>query len=225
MVRRYSPSMNTPENEKVAGRAVGILYITGTVLGMVSVALTSPVTGASEVLDAASTHHAALTGGAFAILGMAISLALIPVFAFPILNRVSPTLARAHALLRGVVEFGSYLPVVAVFLILASLGAHGGSESLAKTLVDQEGLSAMIAVGFLGGATVFYTALWRGRLVPRWIAGWGLVGVLPYAIATILTALEVTGSTSPLAVALQAPLGVQEMVLAVWLVVRGFAKR
>ena len=114
--------METERSTKGPGRVVGVLYIVGTALGIVSVALLSPVTGADDVVSAASTHGTALTSGAFAILGMAISLALIPVFAFPVLSRISATLARAHALLRGVVEFGAYLPIVASLLILENLG-------------------------------------------------------------------------------------------------------
>ena len=86
-------------------------------------------------------------------------------------------------------------------------------------------LSGVVAVGFLGGATAFYIALWRGRLVPRWISGWGLVAVAPYLIGSVLTLFGVVDSMASLNVALLAPLGVQEMVLAVWLIVRGFATR
>lgn len=210
---------------KGPGRAVGGLYIAGTALGIASVALISPVTGADDVVSAASMHATALTCGALAILGMAIVLALIPVFAFPVLNRVSPTLARAHALLRGVVEFGSYLPMVASLLILVNLGKYGGDEALAKALVNHDLLSGAVAVGFLGGAAAFYAALWRGRLVPRWISGWGLVAVAPYLIGSALTLFGVVDSMASVSVALLAPLGVQEMVLAVWLIVRGFATR
>lgn len=217
--------MESTELDKRAGRIVGALYVTGTALGILSVALTSPVTGADNVIEAAADHGTSLTAGALAILGMAVSLALIPVFAFPVLSRVSATLARAHALLRGVVEFGSYLPVIASLLLVTSLGTYGGDESLAKSLVDHEALTSMTAVGFLGGATVFYIALWRGRLVPRWISGWGLVAVAPYLVGSTLTLFGVVDSMASVNVALLAPLGVQEMVLAVWLIVRGFATR
>lgn len=211
--------------EKRAGRIVGVLYVTGTALGILSVALTSPVTGADDVIDAAADHGTSLTAGALAILGMAVALALIPVFAFPVLSRVSATLARAHALLRGVVEFGSYLPVIAGLLLVANLGTYGGEESLAQSLVHHDALTSMTAVGFLGGATAFYIALWRGRLVPRWISCWGLVAVAPYLVGSTLTLFGVVDSMASVNVALLAPLGVQEMVLAVWLIVRGFTTR
>jgi hypothetical protein len=217
--------MEDTRSDKSAGRIVGVLYVTGTALGILSVALTTPVTGADNVIDAAVDHSTSLTAGALAILGMAVALALIPVIAFPVLSRVSAALARAHALLRGVVEFGSYLPVIAGLLLVANLGAYGGEESLAKSLVHQDALTSMTAVGFLGGATVFYIALWRGRLVPRWISGWGLVAVAPYLIGSTLTLFGAVDSMASVNVALLAPLGVQEMVLAVWLIVRGFASR
>ncbi len=217
--------METSISPKNAGRTVGILYVIGTTLGIASAALVAPVTGADDVVASASRHGTALTAGAFAILGMAVALALIPVFAYPVLSLVSKTLARAHALLRGVVEFGAYLPLVASLLLLANLGEYGGDEALGKTLANQEGLTGVVAAGFLAGATVFYTALWRGRLVPRWISGWGLIATLPYLVATVLTVLGVVESSAPTAMGLFAPMGLQEMVLAVWLIARGFATR
>ena len=86
-------------------------------------------------------------------------------------------------------------------------------------------IATLLIVANLGGATVFYIALWRGRLAPRWISGWGLVAVAPHLVGSTLTLFGVVESTASGNVALLAPLGVQEMVLTVWLMVRGFATR
>lgn len=217
--------METLLSPRSAGRIVGALYLTGTTLGIASAALIATVTTADDVIASAARHGTSLVGGAFAILGMGVALALIPVFAFPVLGRVSKTMAMSYVLLRGVVEFGAYLPIVAGLLLLANLGEQGGDEALGKALANQDGLSGVVAIGFLAGAAVFYLAMWRGRLVPRWISGWGIVATLPYLVATALTVLGVVSSSSSTAVALYAPLGVQELALAVWLIMRGFATR
>ena len=69
---------------------------------------------------------------------------------------------------------------------------------------------------FVIGAAMFYWVLYRARLVPRWISIWGLAAVPLYAGAAFarMAGLELGW--------LMIPLGIQEMVLAVWLIAKGF---
>jgi hypothetical protein len=75
---------------------------------------------------------------------------------------------------------------------------------------------------FLIGAVMFYTVLYQSKLVPRWLSGWGLLAIVPYLAAAILAIFGVIDSLSTSYALLDAPLGVQEMVLAIWLIVKGF---
>ena len=57
--------------------------------------------------------------------------------------------------------------------------------------------------------------------MPRWLSGWGLAGTILISLATLLslfTQKPVTGYAL-----LILPIAAQEIVLAVWLIVRGFA--
>jgi len=83
----------------------------------------------------------------------------------------------------------------------------------------------------LGSMTLNYV-LYRSKLVPRWLSAWGFIGA---ALAFIYGLLGIFGVgmgfdfgndilfmlASPYAL-LGVPIHVQEMVLAVWLVVKGF---
>jgi hypothetical protein len=74
----------------------------------------------------------------------------------------------------------------------------------------------LLAIPFILGAVMFYWLLYQSRLVPRWLSTWGLVGAALYIVAPL-------GSMFGLSLGvLMAPLGLQEMVLAVWLIARGF---
>jgi hypothetical protein len=54
------------------------------------------------------------------------------------------------------------------------------------------------------------------RLVPRWLSTWGLVGAALYIVPPL-------GSMFGLSLGvLMAPLALQEMVMAVWLIAKGF---
>ena len=69
---------------------------------------------------------------------------------------------------------------------------------------------------------MYYYVFYRSRLIPRWLSGWGLVGTTLGAFAGLLVLFRVTGYMSTAQVVLNIPIGVNEMVLAIWLLVRGF---
>ena len=211
---------------KTIGRAVGVLYILGTVFGIVSAAVTSSVSGSGDPLGAATANQTEMGLGALLILAMASVLAMIPVVAYPILSKVNKLLARGYFLFRSVLEAATYLMTVVGWLLLVSLSASTDVPSVwGETLFDLEGAAVAGTIAFLAGAAMFYFILYRGRLVPRWLSIWGLVAILPYLVPVFLglfTDVDVS-TTSTTTVLLDLPLGLQEMVLAVWLIVKGFA--
>lgn len=211
---------------KSIGRAVGILYILGTVFGIVSAAITSSVSGSSDPLGAAATNQSQMAIGALLILAMASVLAMIPVVAYPILSQVDRMLARGYFLFRSVFEAVTYLMTVVGWLLLVSLSASSNLPSVwGESLFDLSGVAVAGTIAFLIGAAMFYTILYRGRLVPRWLSIWGLLAIVPYLVPVFLglfTDVDIS-TTSTTTVLLDLPLGLQEMVLAVWLIVKGFA--
>ncbi len=69
---------------------------------------------------------------------------------------------------------------------------------------------------------MFYLLLCRSRIVPRWITVWGLAAIPFYVAAFLLAMYSVIGANSTQQTLLVIPLGVQEMVLGVWMIARGF---
>ncbi len=211
---------------KSIGRAVGVLYILGTVFGISSAALTSSISGSSDVLGAVASHETELALGAVLVLAMAMVLAMIPVVAYPILSKVDILLARGYFLFRSVLEVAALLMTAVAWLLLIPLSR---STEIARvwgdTLFDLKGAATVGTIAFLIGAAMFYIILYRARLVPRWLSAWGLVAIVPYLVPVFLglfSDVDVS-TTSTTTVLLDIPLGLQEMVLAVWLIVKGFA--
>jgi hypothetical protein len=77
-------------------------------------------------------------------------------------------------------------------------------------------------LAFYLGAGMYYYAFYRSRVLARWLTEWGLLGVALGAVAGIIVLFRITGVMSPLQIALNIPIGVNELVLAVWLIVKGF---
>jgi hypothetical protein len=78
-------------------------------------------------------------------------------------------------------------------------------------------------IAFCLGASMYYVVFYRTRLIPRWLAIWGLIALVMLLSAVLITLFDgepfaVSGNLILLAL----PIAVQEMVLAVWLIVKGF---
>jgi hypothetical protein len=211
---------------KLIGRTVGVLYILGTVFGVLSATVTSSVSGSSDPLAAAASSQTELAIGALLILAMAATLAMIPVVAYPVLSQVNRLLARGYFLFRSVLESVTYLMTVVGWLLLVSVSASTDVPSAwGEALFDLEGAAVAGPLYFLTGAGMFYFMLYRARLVPRWLSIWGLVAILPSLVSVFLVLFsDVDVSTNSfMTVLLDLPIGLQEIVLAVWLIVKGFA--
>ncbi len=216
---------------RAAAMTAGILYITGTVAGVLSVVVSSPVRDARDPLAYAVEHSGAMVTTGGLVLVMALSLAFIPVVLFPVLRPLDEVLAVGYLIVRGAIETACYVVVVIGWLLLAPIGeamaAGGGTASPAgvrvgNLVIDASGADAVTALVFCLGGAMFYVLLYRSRIAPRWISAWGLVAIPFYVASFLLPLYGVFDVDTPPQVLMYLPLAVQEMILAVWMIVRGF---
>jgi len=231
-VQGDSRSGNSVREHRAAATTAGILYIIGTVAGSLSkVVATFPVRNADDPLAYAANHSGTVATGALLVLVMGLSLAMVAVVLFPVLRQVDEVLATGYLIIRGAVETTTYVIIAIAFLILAPLAetmaAGRGTASpagvrIGTLVIDSDGASVILSLVFCLGAALFYVLLFRSRIVPRWITVWGLVGIPLYVAAYLLAMYGVVGINSSEVNLLCLPLAVQEMVLAVWMIARGF---
>ena len=65
----------------------------------------------------------------------------------------------------------------------------------------------------------------KTRLIPRWLALWGFIGAILYFAAPVLNMFDPQHPALSLGVKwgnLMAPLAIQEMVFALWMIIKGF---
>ncbi len=227
-----SRSGNSLREHRAAATTAGILYIVGTVTGILSKAITYfPVHNADDPLAYAADHSSTVATGALLVLVMGLSLAFVPVVLFPVLRRVDEVLATGYLIIRGAVETAAYVIIAIAWLLLVPLAetmsAGPGTASpagarLGTLVIDSDGASVIMSLVFCLGGALFYVLLFRSRIVPRWIASWGFVGIALYVTAYLLAMYGVVGINSSEVNLLCLPLAVQEMVLAVWMIARGF---
>ncbi len=209
----------------------GALYIIGTVAGILSLALSQPLRDARDPLAGAATNAGQVTIAALLVLLMALSLAMVPVVLYPVLKRHSQVLALGYVVFRGALETLAGFMTPVAWLLLVAMGrsyvqsgaaASSGFQAAGALLLKEGEGSPFLGIVFCLGAAMFYAVLYRSRLVPRWITVWGLAALVPYLAAEFLAVFALPDPVSSTATLLYLPLAVQEMVLAVWLIAKGF---
>ena len=209
---------------------VGVLYIVGTVSGVLSLLFTGPVRKAQDLLIGVAAGGTPIILGALAVLAMGLALAMIPMMMFPILKKQNEVLALGYVVFRGGLETAAYLATALGWLLLLPLsqayrvGAPDAASlrAIGALLLDAKEIGSIGTIVFCLGASMFYFLLYRSRLVPRWLSAWGLLAVIPYLAGGVLSLAHLLDPMSMITTVLDVPLAVQEMVLAVWLIAKGF---
>jgi hypothetical protein len=214
-----APGRPGMSGDRKAAVWIGVLYIIGTVGMVLSVVVTNAVLSGPAYLAQVATQPNQVAVGALLLLLAGFALALVPVVFWPVGKRYNETLAMGYVVFRGALESVIYIVSVLCWLLLIALSTEPDAGPLASFVRTTETViwDQLIAIPFVLGALMFYVLLYQSRLVPRWLSTWGLVGAALYIVAPL-------GSMFGLSLGvLMAPLAVQEMVLAVWLIAKGFS--
>ena len=210
---------------------VGVLFIAATVAGILSLVGTGPIHAPDYLINVSANGNQIIIGALFSLI-MAVSVAGIGVMMFPILKKQNEALALGYVGAR-IVEAVMFIATVISWLLLLILsqeyvkaGAPDASyfQTLGTLLLAVSNWIGHVIVDtavFSLGALIFYYLLYQSKLIPRWLSVWGLIGATLLLAAGLLAAFGVD-PLSPILVILNLPNAVMEMVLAIWLIVKGF---
>ncbi len=213
-------------------RIVGVLFIIGTVAGVMSVVFTGSIFDAANFPANVAGDANQLVISALLVLLMGFALAMVPVVLFPVLRRYDETLAFGYVIFRGALEPLGPLSTVLCWFLLITLSQAAGSldgrtlQFWGAFIKDAANwISLVVSVVFGLGSLMLNAVFFRSRLIPRWLSGWGLLGALLYVAANVAGMFDPLHPTLSLEAglgSLMAPTALQEMVMAVWLIVKGF---
>ena len=220
-------------NPRKAARIAGVLFIVATAAPI----LTAPFLGflgggiigepVPDYLALASSNERQVLIGMFIELIWALAVVGIPVALFPILKRHDEALALGFHSLRFT-EAVSVVVHSLILLILLTLSQEflmaGAPEASHFLTLGTLLLAAREWVFNIGSGLIWSLSalllnyiLYRSRLVPRWLSGWGLIGAV-LSFSTYFSGFFSIHLTDWLF----APIAVQEMAFAVWLIAKGF---
>ena len=217
-------------NRKTA-RIVGVLFIIGTVAGILSVVFSGSILDAPDYLIKVSANESQVIIGALFVLIMAFACTGIAIWLYPVIRKHNEALALGSVGFRliegvfhlvGVIGLLSLLTLSQEYVKAGAPDASYFQTSGTLLLAARDWAGVLGSFAFILGALMYYYVFYQSKLIPRWLSVWGLIGV-PFWIAEIL--LSMFGFVDPFSttvILLDLPIAVNEMVLAVWLIVKGF---
>ncbi|GAA4915736.1 hypothetical protein HD597_010822 [Nonomuraea thailandensis] len=205
-------------------RLAGALLIAGMLAGVLSVV---PALEEPDYLALIPAHESQFILGAIAQFVMIPAYVGFALCLYPALRAESAALAPGFLGFRLIAATFHLAGVIILplFLVLGQehASAAPGVETLGELLRTARDLvnhvALILALGL--GDLLLFRILHRSRLVPRWLSAWGLLGTGAAMTASFLVLSQVTGVVTPLYLTMNAPLALQTLVLAVWLMTRG----
>lgn len=212
-------------NKKTA-RIVGLLFLLATATYMTGSMLIDTIVNAPDYLMNVYPNRVQIISGVLLQFVDAVAVVGIGVVMFPLLKRYNETIAVGYVATR-ILEF--------VFLIIGGIGSLllitlSGEmreadavdavqyQALGELLQTQIFLGYQIAMLTLGlGSVLACYLLYTSKLIPQTMSILGLIG---YAALSIGAVLELFGFEVGLMLAI--PGGLFELILPLWLIVKGF---
>ncbi len=210
----------------IASTIVGVLFITALVSSMLSGVFLGSIDDPDYLTAVSENGNKVLIGVLFQLI-LTVSVVAIPIMMFPILREHNEILALGYICARIFEGFFDAVMAISQLLLLTLsqefLKAGAPDASHFKTLgalllATRDWTSVVENIPYGLGALIFNYALYQSELIPRWLSVWGLIGAILMLAMGVLRMFSDSDSVIFLAI----PIILNELVLAVRLIVRGF---
>ncbi|MEK3884370.1 DUF4386 domain-containing protein [Paenibacillus sp. PL2-23] len=223
------------DRDRMNGILLGLLYIVAAAASIIAVVLYEPLLSEQWYRTAIQEGDTKVLIGIGHEMLLVLSAVGTAVMLFPYVRRWNEHLALGYLCFRLLEAVFIAIGVVSLFGLLQlsfyyEANGPGVEEQLRAAGVLLQGFhqwTAMLGPNFmLGVNTLLYSyLLLRTGLVPRPLA---IFGMLTAVMVFVAGMLEMFGVMEPMSAAkglIALPVGVYELSLAVWLIVRGFARK
>jgi hypothetical protein len=213
---------------KQSSRIAGILIILGVIIGILSIV--PSVESENFLAEIFPNKNQVLMGGVFQffLIPLYIGFALV---LYPILKHHNTVLSIGFIGFRfmagtfqlmGVILLPIFVLLSQKYTIANPLDIHiyesiGTVLRLFRDLMNH--LGVILATGL--GNILLYLILYREKLIPGWLSIWGFLGNILIMVAGFFLIFQCIEVVSPEYMLLSIPLVFQEIILALWLIVKG----
>ena len=220
--------MNT---HRMNALSAGILFVIADIAGFLTFPFLGFLDNPDYLIKVFEYKNLVVTGALLAVI-MELACSGIAIWLYPVLKKKNEALALWSVCLR-IIEVMLWLVSAIGLLALIPLSqefikAGNPDASYFQTLGTLINTVRVWTRDVLGlsawglGALLYNYIFFQTKLIPRWLSGWSIVAILLHVAACMLAIFDIIGPSSPAQVFLLAPSGLLEMVLAVWLIAKGF---
>ena len=220
------------DSNKKAANIVGILLILATVTAVAGVLLYDPILNGPDYMINGTEHANQVVLGALMELILVVSAVGTATAMFPILRKYNETIALWHICFRFLEAMIITVGVISVLslLTLSREFVAAGAPDTASFQTSGVVLNAIHDWTFLLGPnfmlginTLMYSFIfYKIKVVPRFISILGMIGATLIFTCALFVMFGVFTQLSVWGAILAIPIAAFEMILAVWLIVKGF---
>lgn len=223
-----SPGRNDRPKEIVTGS----FFIAATVTAITGLLLYGPLLNNTGDLDSISRHSNQIALGAVFELLLAISNIGTGIMLYPKLKKYSESWGLGYVCFRlmevvfiviGIISLLSLLKINNGFLLQGRRDIDT-FMNIANTLKSIHGWAFTLGPHFMLGINTFIYSFifFKSNLIPRKISFLGLLGSVLIAFAALLEIFDINSPFSQQTMLLAIPVATYEMILAFWLIFKGF---
>lgn len=226
--------MNTTDTKqhKQNAKVTGIFFITATVTAIIGLKLYDPILIHSDYLTGGEQNSYQIVLGAIFESILAISAVGTAIMMYPYLKKFNESWGLGYVcfrLLEVVFILVGIMSMLSIITLSQEFINPGTSEiqsfqTTAKLLKTIHDWTFVLGPHFMLGINTFiYSSIFfQSNLVPRKLSILGITGAILIFIGAVLEMFGVISPTSGLIIVIALPIAVYEMVLATWLITKGF---
>ncbi|MGE8203036.1 DUF4386 domain-containing protein [Heyndrickxia sp. NPDC080065] len=221
--------------DRVNGIIIGVFYIVAAVTSIIAVVLYKPVLSDQWYMTVINGHETNVLLGAINDLLLVVMAIGTAVMLFPYLRRWNEHIALGYLCFRFMEAVFIAIGIVSILGLLSisiqyETGDFTNEENLSAIGFMLQSLyrwTSQLGPNFmLGLNTVLYSyLLFRTAIVPKLLALFGMITAVMVFIAGLLEMFGLVEPYSAVKGLIALPVGVYEMSLAFWLIVKGFHKK
>ena len=166
---------------------VGVLFIIASAAPLLSAPFTETSRAPDYLLTMSGDQGNVIVGALLEFI-MALAIAGVAVFAYPVLRKQNEGLALGYVGLRvfeGVFLLAATVPMLSLLTVSqefvaagAPLGSHFQTTGELLLSLRDWASHGFATIAFCLSGLVLYSLLFKSRLVPRWLSGWGFQGAV-----------------------------------------------
>lgn len=230
--RRLDVGLSWISSARRTALVAGLLFIIADIATFVGDALLPNLSGA-DYLVSLSAQGDLVAAGVLAKIVSALAGAGIAVAMYRVMKRANVGLALGSVVFRTVEAAFYLIGAMSLMALLqlsqqfatAGVADQAALQAIADSFVTLRSYAAPLlgVCAFCVGSFLYSLLFFQSRLVPRWLSGFGIAAIVSLSVACVLSLFSGNPITSYIPLAL--PIFVQELVLAGWLIAKGFNTR